>query len=57
MPHHPKSERAIKTIARTNYIHGQHQKISKIPQDDPLYTKRFHYGAYHIDVSDEQMEI
>lgn len=36
--HHPQSERAIKAIARMNYIHGNYQKAGKISIDDLLYT-------------------
>lgn len=36
--HHPKSERAIKALARMNYIHGQYQKAGKISNSDLLYT-------------------
>ncbi|CZR70149.1 uncharacterized protein PAC_20050 [Phialocephala subalpina] len=36
--HHPRSERAIKAIARMNYIHGMYQKSGKISIEDLLYT-------------------
>lgn len=36
--HHPKSERAIKAIARMNIIHAKYQKAGKISNDDLLYT-------------------
>lgn len=36
--HHPQSERAIKAIARMNYIHSNYQKAGKISIDDLLYT-------------------
>ncbi|KAH8808385.1 hypothetical protein F5884DRAFT_673284 [Xylogone sp. PMI_703] len=36
--HHPRSERAIKAIARMNYIHKHYQKAGKISNDDLLYT-------------------
>jgi ER-bound oxygenase mpaB/B'/Rubber oxygenase, catalytic domain len=38
MSHHPRSERAIKSIARMNYIHGRYREIGKISQDNLLYT-------------------
>jgi hypothetical protein len=38
MSHPPKSERAIKAIARMNYIHSTYQKAGKISNDDLLYT-------------------
>ncbi|RFU30027.1 hypothetical protein B7463_g6329, partial [Scytalidium lignicola] len=36
--HHPQSERAIKAIARMNYIHSRYQNAGKISNDDMLYT-------------------
>lgn len=36
--HHPHSERALKALARMNYIHGQYQKAGKISNEDLLYT-------------------
>lgn len=36
--HHPRSARALKALARMNYIHGGYQKAGKISQDDLLYT-------------------
>ncbi|KAE8443349.1 hypothetical protein EG329_001992 [Mollisiaceae sp. DMI_Dod_QoI] len=38
LSHHPQSERAIKAIARMNYIHSRYQKAGKISNDDLLYT-------------------
>ncbi|KAH8592436.1 hypothetical protein B0O99DRAFT_517537 [Bisporella sp. PMI_857] len=36
--HPPKSERAVKAIARMNYLHGHYQKAGRITNDDLLYT-------------------
>jgi hypothetical protein len=38
MTNAPISQRAIKSIARMNFIHGQYQKADKISNDDMLYT-------------------
>lgn len=38
LAHSPTSERAIKAIARMNYIHSPYQKSGKISQNDLLFT-------------------